>query len=87
MISLKSSGDIPKIVGKIKIKNENRKEFLNLLLNAANCAISNKQGIFGEQIIRYMQDAYKIPVLIRILKLIDEAIRKVEANVNFNYVL
>ena len=34
-----------------------------------------------------MQDTYKIPVLIRILKLIDEAIRKVEANVNFNYVL
>jgi DNA polymerase-3 subunit gamma/tau len=87
IVSLKSSADIPKLVSKLKLKNENRKEFLNLLLNATNYAISNTKGVFGEPIIRYMQDNYKIPVLIKILKLIDEAVRKVEANVNFNYVL
>jgi DNA polymerase III delta prime subunit len=84
---LKSSGDIPNIVGKLKIKHENRKEYLTLLLNAFNCALTNTKGIFSEQVISYIQSNYKIQVLIRALKLIDVAIRKVDANVNFNYVL
>ena len=84
---LKTTADIPDIVGKLKIKTENRKEYLTLLLNAVNCAITSEKGVFGEQTISYLQANYKIPVLIKMLKLIDEAIRKLESNVNFNYVL
>jgi len=85
--ALKSTADIPNIVGKLKLKTENRKEFLTLLLNATDCALTHTQGVFSEQLINYMQANYKIPVLIKMLKLIDEAIRKLNANVNFNYVL
>ena len=85
--SLKSTADIPNIVSKLKVKPENRKEYLNLLTKATNCAITNESGLFNEQIINYMQSNYKTPVLIKILKLIDLAVRKVDANVNFNYVL
>lgn len=87
IIGLKSTADIPNIVSKLKIKTENKKEYLTLLLKATNCALTSEQGLFSEQVINYMQATFKMPVLIKMLKLIDEAIRKVEANVNFNYVL
>ena len=87
IMGLKSSADISTVVGKLKIKPEARKEFLSLLLNATNCALTNAQGIFSEQVINYIQSNYKIKVLIKILKLIDESMRKIDANVNFNYVL
>ena len=84
---LKSSADIPNIVGKLKIKTEIRKEYLTLLLNAINCALTGQQGLFSEKLIEYIQSNYKIQVLIKSAKLIDDAIRKVEANVNYSYVL
>ena len=87
IVGLKSSADIHNIVGKLKVKPENRKEFLTLLLKATNCALTGEHGLFNEQTINNMQTNYKIQVLIKMLKLIDEAIRKVDANVNFNYVL
>ncbi|MBQ8522511.1 MAG: hypothetical protein IJ458_02465 [Clostridia bacterium] len=87
IMNLKSSADIPNIVGKLKIKSENKKEYLTLLLNATNCALTNTQGLFSEQVISYMQANYKIQVLIKMLKLIDRATRKLDSNVNFNYVL
>ena len=87
IMGLKSSADISTVVGKLKIKPEASKEFLSLLLNATNCALTNAQGIFSEQVINYIQSNYKIKVLIKILKLIDESMRKIDANVNFNYVL
>ena len=85
--TLKSSADIPNIVGKLKIKTENRKEYLRLLLNAINCAMTGEQGLFSERFIQYIQSNYKTQVLIKIAKLTDSAIRKVEANVNYSYVL
>ena len=84
---LKSSADIPNIVGKLKIKTESRKEYLKLLLNAINCALTSERGLFSEQLIVYIQNNYKIPVLIKSAKLIDDASRKVEANVTYSYVL
>lgn len=87
LAALKSSADIPNIVGKLKIKTESRKEYLRLLLSAINCALTGEQGLFSEQFIEYIQANYKIPVLIRSTKLIDNAIRKVEANINYSYVL
>lgn len=84
---LKSSADIPNIVGKLKIKTESRKEYLKLLLGAVNCALTGEQGLFSEQLIQYIQSNYKIQVLIKSAKLIDEAIKKMEANVNYSYVL
>ncbi|MBO5910340.1 MAG: hypothetical protein J6Q15_02400 [Clostridia bacterium] len=85
--SLKSSADIPSIVGRLKIKHENRKDYLALLLKAMNCALTGEQGLFSKQTINNMQANYKIPVLIKALKLIDSAIQKLESNVNFNYVI
>lgn len=87
ILNLKSSADIPGIVSKLKIKLENRKEFLNLMLEAINCALTNTNGVFDEQLIRFIQQNYNITVLIKILRLIDNAIQKVNSNVNFNYVL
>ena len=87
ILNLKSSSDIPSIVNKLKIKPENRKEFLKLLLEAMNCALTNSRGIFDEQAIKFIQQNYNIKVLIKVLKLIDSAIRKLESNVNFNYIL
>lgn len=87
LIALKSSADIPNIVSKLKIKTESRKEYLKLLLDAINCALTGEQGLFSEKLIGYIQNNYKIPVLIKTAKLIDEAIRKVDANVNYSYVL
>ena len=85
--NLKSTADIPSIVGKLKIKTENRKEFLNLLLKAVNCALTNEKAMFEESVITQIQSTYKPQVLIKVLKMIDEAVRKIDANVNFYYVL
>ena len=87
IVNLKSSADIPNLVSKIKTKSENRKEFFKLLTNAFNCALTNQRGIFDEQTIQFIQTNYKTQVLIKVLKLIDNAVRKLDANVNFNYVL
>ena len=87
ILNLKSSADIPNLVSKIKTKSENRKEFFKLLTNAFNCALTNQSGLFDEQTIQFIQTNYKTQVLIKVLKLIDNAVRKFEANVNFNYVL
>lgn len=83
---IKSSADIPNVLNELKIKPEQRKEFLKLLLNATNCALSGQQGMFDDKFIQYMQSAYNVKVLIKMQKLIDKSIRMVEANVNFNYV-
>ena len=84
---LRTTADIPNIASKLKIKAEKRKEYLTLLLNATNCALTNEKGVFSEQTISYIQASYKMPVLIKMLKLIDESIRKIDSNVNFNYVI
>lgn len=84
---LKSSADIPNVVAKLKLKPEQRKEFFKLLLNATNCALTGTQGVFDEGFIAYMQTAFNMKVLIKMLKLIDNANKMVEANVNFNYVI
>ena len=84
---LKSSADIPNIVSKLRIKPEQRKQYLNLLLSATNCTITNQQGVFSEKFIGYMQSVFNVTVLIKMLKLIDNSIKMVESNVNFNYVL
>ncbi len=83
---LKSSADIPNVVSKINIKAE-RREFLVLMLNAVNCAITGQGGVFSEQFIGYMQSNFKMPVLIKMQKLIDGAIKMLDSNVNFNYVI
>lgn len=87
LMTLKSTADIPNIVGKLKIKPESRKEFLKLLLDAVNCVLTGEQGLFSEQFIQYIQSNYKMQVLIKSAKLIDDAIRKLDANVNYSYVL
>ena len=84
---LKTSADIPSIVSKLKIKSENKQEFLLLLQKAIDNAVVGNKGLFSDQIIKHIQSNYKVEVLIKILKLIDLAIRKSSANVNFNYVL
>ena len=87
MVALKSSADIPKVVANLKIKTEQRKEYLNLLLKAVNCAITGEQGVFNEEFIQHLQTMFNSKVLIKMLKLVDEAVRKVDSNVNFNYIL
>jgi hypothetical protein len=87
ILNLKTSADIVNIVDKVKIKPESRKEFLKLWASAINCALINSKGLVNEQVVNYIKENYKIEVMIKILKIIDEAVRKVESNVNFNYVL
>lgn len=84
--TLKSSADIPNIVSKLNIKAE-RKEFLILMLNATSCAITSQSGVFNKAFIEYMQSNFNTQVLIKMQKLIDKAIRMLDANVNFNYVI
>lgn len=84
---LKSSADIPSVISQLNIKQEQRKEYLKLLLNATNCALTSQQGVFNEEFIQYMQARFNIKVLIKMLKMLDEATQKIESNVNFNYVL
>jgi len=84
---LKSSADIPAIAGGLKLKNEKRNEFLHLLSNAVNCALTNERGVFDVQFIQYLQTNFKIPVLIKMLELIEDAVQKLNSNVNFNYVI
>jgi len=86
LYNLKSTVNIPSIVGKLNIKAE-RKEYLNLMLYATSCALTNQQGVFSEQFIQYIQSMFNMQVLIKMQKLIDRAIRMFESNVNFNYVL
>ena len=83
---LKSTADIPYVVSKINIKTE-RKEFLLLMLNATNCAITSQSGVFDKRLIEYMQLNFKLPVLIKMQKMIDLSIKMLDSNVNFNYVL
>lgn len=87
IITLKTSSDIPNIVGNLKIKTENRKEYLKLLLSVVNSALTDEKGLFSERVIEHLQQNYKNTVLIKSAKLIDDAIRKVEFNINYSYVL
>lgn len=87
ILNLTSSADIPNITGKIKIKPESRKEFLKLWASAINCALTNTKGLINTQVIDYIKGNYKVQVMIKTLKTIDESIRKIESNVNFNYVV
>ena len=84
---LKTSASIPQVVSKLKIKTEQRKEYLKLMLKAVDCAITSNQSIFSEQFIQYLQQTFKQQVLIKMLKLIDRAVKMLESNTNFNYVL
>lgn len=84
---LKSTADIPSVVGKLKVQPEQRKEFLRLLINAENCALTSQNGVFSREFIVYLQVNFKPVVLVKMLSLTDKACRKLEANVNFNYVL
>ena len=84
---LKSSSDIPQVVSKLKIKTEQRREYLQLLLTAVDCALTDRPGIFSEAFIRYMQTTFNQKVLIKMLKLTDVALKMLDANTNFNYVL
>jgi len=87
IMALKSSADVPKVVSNLKIKTEARKEFLNLMLKATDCALTGERGVYSEKFIVYLQSTFNVQVLIKMLKLIDQSMRKVDANVNFNYVL
>ena len=87
LFDLKSTADIPMVVSKLKIKTENRKEFFELLFKLMNSALTSQSGLFSESSIQYIQTNYNIKVIIKSLKLIDLAIKKLNANVNFNYVL
>lgn len=84
---LKSSADIPKVVSQLKIKTEQRKEYLKLFLKAVDSALTSNQSVFSEQFIQYLQQTFNQQVLIKMLKLIDQAIKMMESNTNFNYVL
>jgi len=84
--NLKSTANIPNIVSKLNIKSE-RKEYLNLMLNAVNCALTNQNGVFSENFMSEIKSRFNITVLIKMEKIIDKAIRMYESNVNFNYVL
>lgn len=87
ILSLKSTADIPGVVAKLKVKPEQRREFLQLLSKAADSALIGSQGVFGKEFISYMQATFNAKVLIKMLKLIDVATRMFESNTNFNYVL
>ncbi|MBO5910074.1 MAG: AAA family ATPase [Clostridia bacterium] len=87
LIKLKSSADIANVVSGLKLQTEQRREYLKLLLNALNCALSGGKDVFSEQFIEYLQQQFNAKVLIKALKLIDESSRMLEANVNFNYIL
>ena len=87
LFDLKSTADIPMVVSKLKIKTENRKEFFELLFKLMNSALTSQSVLFSESSIQYIQTNYNIKVIIKSLKLIDLAIKKLNANVNFNYVL
>lgn len=84
---LKTSADIPNIVGKLKLPTEQRKEFLRLFINAINCALTSQWGVFSKEFIVYLQMNFKPILLVKMLDLTDKASRKLDANVNFNYVL
>ena len=87
MYNLKSSKDIPQIVGNLKIAPEQRKEFLKLLLKMTDCSLTGKVWIFDPKLIEYIRSMYSLKVLIKMMKLIDKAYNMVESNVNFNYVM
>ncbi len=85
--NLKSSSDIPTIVSGLKLTGEQRVRYLQLMLNAINCALTNSVGVFNSALIQHIQSVYKDRVLVKIIELVNMAIRKINANVNFNYVL
>lgn len=84
---LKNSADIPKVVSGIKISTEQRGEYLRLLVNAVNCALTSQRGVFSKEFIVYLQVNFKPVVLINMLTMLDDACRKLDSNVNFNYVI
>ena len=87
IMNLKSTTNIPGVVSEIKIKPEQRREYLGLMLDAVDCALTSKAGVFDESLIAYMQQVFSPRVLIKMLKLIDGANKMLDSNVNFNYVL
>ena len=84
---LRTTSDIPQIVGSLKIGVEQRREFLRLFSQACECALIGGQGVFEESFIKYIQDTFNPAVLIKMMNMISEAYTMLESNVNFNYVL
>lgn len=84
---LKTSADIPNVVGELKLATEQKKEYLKLLSEMVNCALTGQSGVFDKKFVAYLQINFKQIVLIKMLKFVDDANAKFDANVNFNYVL
>lgn len=87
LTELKASADIPNIVSELKIKPENRKEFLQLIIKAVDGALTNNCQMFSREFIQYLQQTFKQEVLVKVLTLVDKANKMLEANVNFNYII
>ncbi len=85
--NLRSSADIPKLTSELKIKPENRKEFVKLIMKAINCALLDNTQMFSGEFVKHLQQNYKQEVLAKLLTIIDRSNKMLESNVNFNYVM
>lgn len=85
--NLNTSADIPKLVSELKVKSENRKEFIQLILKAINCALIGNTQMFTSEFISFIQQNYKQEVLTNLLTVLDKSYKMIESNVNFNYVM
>lgn len=85
LTSLKTSADIPVVSSSLSKANKNL--FLSVLMEMFLSAIKSEKSKFDSNIILYIKNNYSEKAIIKCCKLIEDAYKKVLANVNFTYVL
>lgn len=84
-LSLKSTQDIPKVVSELKLSNQNKFVYVDLILKLFK-SLKTESSIFNYHLINVMKSEYPIHLIVAVESLIDEAYRKLKSNVNANYV-
>lgn len=84
-LTLKSTQDIPSSLNGLKLGNNNKIVYMELICKLFKSLKSDK-SMFNNNLVSQMKNEYPIQLIIKIESLIDEAYRKLKSNVNANYV-
>lgn len=85
MHNLKTTQDIPRVVGGLKLATENKFVYLDIL-NKLFDNFYKETEMFSGELVVMMRKEYPIKLVVKIKELIEDAYKKLKSNVNANYV-
>ena len=83
--TLNSSADIPNVVS--KLVDVDKLMFLKVFEDVFISSIKDKQAKFDDNLINFIKNNYSKKAIAKCIPLIEDAYKKLMANVNFTYVI